>query len=230
DDALAFWRGAPSGFFRPLVSLSFGVNRWGCGLQPRCYGLSNLVLLLACAAAIFVLVRGLGLSKGNALLASSIVDIQLARHQYVGVVDQQQNRFAAGAVRGVGRRSIRARTVRSCRRSLPGGHVLEGRGDRHSHRPSCIARGIEPNVDRSYPTCPVRPRSRCGPAALPYFASTVRSHHVRQCSGSLRAEFYLLSIDGELAGILRSNVDIYGGHRALGRCDVPPFHHRLAET
>src|SRR5262245_15291398 len=72
DDALAFWRGAPSGFFRPLVSLSFGVNRWGCGLQPRCYGLSNLVLLLACAAAIFVLVRGLGLSKGNALLASAL--------------------------------------------------------------------------------------------------------------------------------------------------------------
>src|SRR5262245_32962524 len=71
-DAAALWRGAPSLFFRPLVSLSFGVNRWGCGLQPRCYGLSNLVLLLACAAAIFVLVRGLGLSKGNALLASAL--------------------------------------------------------------------------------------------------------------------------------------------------------------
>jgi len=72
QDAAAFWRGAPSGFFRPLISLSFGVNRWGCGLQSRCYGLSNLVLLLACAAAIFVLVRGLELSKGTALLASAL--------------------------------------------------------------------------------------------------------------------------------------------------------------
>ena len=64
--------GAPSGFFRPLVSLSFGVNRWACGVQPRCYGLTNVVLAIGCACALFLLARALSLPAEAALLASAI--------------------------------------------------------------------------------------------------------------------------------------------------------------
>jgi hypothetical protein len=63
---------APSGFFRPVVSLSFGMNRWLCGLQPRCYGLTNVLLAIGCAGAIFLLARALSLPAGAALLASAL--------------------------------------------------------------------------------------------------------------------------------------------------------------
>ena len=64
--------GAPSGFFRPLVSLSFGMNRWVCGVEPRCYGLTNLMLAIGCAWAIFLLARALTLPAEAALLASAL--------------------------------------------------------------------------------------------------------------------------------------------------------------
>jgi hypothetical protein len=64
--------GSPTGFFRPIVSLSFGVNRWLCGLQPLCYGLTNVALAVACGAAVFILARGLSLPAGAALLASAL--------------------------------------------------------------------------------------------------------------------------------------------------------------
>src|SRR5262249_37117327 len=59
-------------FFRPMVSLSFGANRWICDLEPRCYGLTNLVLAIACAAAIYALARSLAIPRGGALLASAV--------------------------------------------------------------------------------------------------------------------------------------------------------------
>jgi hypothetical protein len=63
---------APSGFFRPVVSLSFGINRWICGLDPRCYGLTNLLLAIACAASIFRLGRSLSQPAAGALFASGV--------------------------------------------------------------------------------------------------------------------------------------------------------------
>src|SRR5438093_8348090 len=44
---------SPTGFYRPIVSLSFTANRAVCGLNAKCYGLSNLVLALLCASAIY---------------------------------------------------------------------------------------------------------------------------------------------------------------------------------
>jgi len=72
------WRGlaaafhAPTGFFRPAVSVMFGLNRMGCGLDARCYGIANFALLIACAAGVAALARGVLKSDGAALVASAI--------------------------------------------------------------------------------------------------------------------------------------------------------------
>jgi hypothetical protein len=64
---------APSGFYRPMVSLSFALNRAACGVRNSlCYGVTNFVLLLACAAAVFVLAWALAQSKGAALAAAAV--------------------------------------------------------------------------------------------------------------------------------------------------------------
>ena len=63
---------APTGFFRPIISLSFGINRWVCGFVPLCYGLTNVVLAIGCAGAIFLLGRALLLPDGAAILASAL--------------------------------------------------------------------------------------------------------------------------------------------------------------
>ena len=43
-----------------------------CGLQPRCYGLTNVALAIGCAWAIFLLARALSLPAEAALLASAL--------------------------------------------------------------------------------------------------------------------------------------------------------------
>jgi hypothetical protein len=60
------------GFYRPLVSVSFALNEWACGLAPRCYGLVNLGLALLVAAELAVLARALGLGWGPAGVAASL--------------------------------------------------------------------------------------------------------------------------------------------------------------
>jgi hypothetical protein len=62
---------APTGFYRPAVALSFALNRMACGVQPFCYGLTNFALVLASAASVFLLARGLQRPPGVALLASA---------------------------------------------------------------------------------------------------------------------------------------------------------------
>ena len=63
---------AHAGLFRPAVSLSFAVERRACGVSPLCYGLTNFVLLIACAAAIVALAQALSLPPGPALLAAAL--------------------------------------------------------------------------------------------------------------------------------------------------------------
>jgi hypothetical protein len=63
---------APTGFFRPLVSLSFAVNWLLFGTDPLYYGLTNLALMFGCAAGAFALGRALQLSQGTALLAAAL--------------------------------------------------------------------------------------------------------------------------------------------------------------
>ena len=59
-------------FYRPLVQLSFGITEWFFGVNPTPYAITNLMLGLACAAAIFALARALGLASWAALLAAAI--------------------------------------------------------------------------------------------------------------------------------------------------------------
>lgn len=51
---------APTGFFRPVVSASFALDYFLFGLEPRGYGLTNVLLACACAVAVAWLLRTLG--------------------------------------------------------------------------------------------------------------------------------------------------------------------------
>ena len=63
---------ARAGLFRPAVSWSFALERRACGTSPLCYGLTNFVLLIACAAGVAALARALSLPSGAALVAAAI--------------------------------------------------------------------------------------------------------------------------------------------------------------
>jgi hypothetical protein len=51
---------APTGFFRPVVSLSFAIDYALFDLRPLGYGLTNLALLLACTVLVAGLLRAIG--------------------------------------------------------------------------------------------------------------------------------------------------------------------------
>lgn len=55
--------GAPTGFFRPVVSLSFAINYALFDLRPLGYGVTNLTLLLACVGVLFQLLRASGIRR-----------------------------------------------------------------------------------------------------------------------------------------------------------------------
>ena len=59
-----------AGFYRPFVSLTFAGDYALHGLSPRGYGFSNLGLLFACVAALWVLCRRVGLSPVGASAAA----------------------------------------------------------------------------------------------------------------------------------------------------------------
>ena len=48
-----------NGFYRPIVALTFTVDEWLFGTTPRGYGLTNVLLALACAAAVVRLAQAL---------------------------------------------------------------------------------------------------------------------------------------------------------------------------
>jgi hypothetical protein len=61
-----------NGFYRPVVSVTFAINEWMFGAHPYGYGLTNVLLAIACAWAIGSLARALGLARGAAVLAGAI--------------------------------------------------------------------------------------------------------------------------------------------------------------
>jgi hypothetical protein len=61
-----------SGFFRPLVALSFAANVETFDLHAFGYGVTNLALLGACAAGLWRLAAALGLAPGARLVAAAI--------------------------------------------------------------------------------------------------------------------------------------------------------------
>jgi hypothetical protein len=63
---------APTGFFRPLVSISFALNRAVSGLDPLGYGLVNVALLFGCCLAIVLLAQALSFSRPAALFCAAL--------------------------------------------------------------------------------------------------------------------------------------------------------------
>lgn len=61
-----------NGFYRPVVSLTFALNQRLFGLEPFGYGLTNLALVLCCAAAIAALGRALGMPPAAAWTAAAL--------------------------------------------------------------------------------------------------------------------------------------------------------------
>lgn len=60
------------GFYRPIVTLSFGLNEAVFGTWSYGYGLVNFALAAGCAAMLSALARALGLSAPAALLAAGV--------------------------------------------------------------------------------------------------------------------------------------------------------------
>jgi len=61
-----------SGFYRPIVGLTFAADYALFDAHPLGYGLTNLALALACAASLFAVTREFGVPPAGALLASAL--------------------------------------------------------------------------------------------------------------------------------------------------------------
>jgi hypothetical protein len=61
-----------NGFYRPIVSATFAVDEWLFGAHALGYGVTNVVLALACCGAIVSLARAVGMARGAAWLAASL--------------------------------------------------------------------------------------------------------------------------------------------------------------
>jgi hypothetical protein len=59
-----------SGFYRPLVTLSFAFNRATSDLDPFVYGLTNFLLAAGCAFGVGALARTIGLTSSAAFVAA----------------------------------------------------------------------------------------------------------------------------------------------------------------
>ncbi|MDE3156263.1 MAG: hypothetical protein KGN76_14270, partial [Acidobacteriota bacterium] len=62
----------PGDFFRPVVGLSFALDRAIGGLQPIIYGWTNVALLFGCALGVFALARALDLPAEGAIAAAAL--------------------------------------------------------------------------------------------------------------------------------------------------------------
>lgn len=74
DGADSVWRilMTAQGFYRPMVSYSFGLNEHVFGLNATGFGWTNLTLALACGGLLATLGRQLGLAAGPAMVAATI--------------------------------------------------------------------------------------------------------------------------------------------------------------
>jgi hypothetical protein len=61
-----------TGFYRPLVSVTFAINYAMSGMAPFAYGATNFGLLLAGAALLFLVARRLGLPAAPSVLAAAL--------------------------------------------------------------------------------------------------------------------------------------------------------------
>jgi len=70
DAAALFYQN--SGFYRPLVSVSFALNEWMFGVNALGYGMTNVVLAFLCGGAIAALGKALGLSRCAAIFTAAL--------------------------------------------------------------------------------------------------------------------------------------------------------------
>lgn len=71
----ASWRNVllgSTGFYRPVVSLSFGLNEAAFGTWPLGYGLTNLALAIGVCVSLFALATATGLSRWAALFVAAL--------------------------------------------------------------------------------------------------------------------------------------------------------------
>jgi hypothetical protein len=61
-----------NGFYRPVVAVTFSANEWMFGTRPLGYGVTNVLLALACGWLIVALARALAVPKGAAILAGAL--------------------------------------------------------------------------------------------------------------------------------------------------------------
>jgi hypothetical protein len=61
-----------SGFYRPIVGLTFAADYAVFGNHPLGYGLTNLALALACGGLLYLVARALALPRGAAILAVAL--------------------------------------------------------------------------------------------------------------------------------------------------------------
>jgi protein O-mannosyl-transferase len=61
-----------NGFYRPLVTLSFTASERLFGLEPLGYGITNFVLVIACAGLVQALARKLGMPPAAAATAAAL--------------------------------------------------------------------------------------------------------------------------------------------------------------
>lgn len=61
-----------NGFYRPIVSVTFAIDEWLFGAHSLGYGITNVLLALACFAAIVSLGRAVGLPRAAAWLSASL--------------------------------------------------------------------------------------------------------------------------------------------------------------
>jgi len=61
-----------TGFYRPLVALTFAADYGVWGMQPFGYGLTNLTIFAGCAVLLYMLARRMALPAAAALLATAV--------------------------------------------------------------------------------------------------------------------------------------------------------------
>ena len=92
-----------TGFYRPMVSLSFAANERLGGAGPKGYGLTNLALALLTAAAIAGLARALQLPAGACLFAAGVWLMNFHGINMAAVVDQRPHGAVPDALCGARR-------------------------------------------------------------------------------------------------------------------------------
>jgi hypothetical protein len=71
-DVVRFFTDPASGFYRPLVAVSFAIDELLFGLAPRPYAFTNLAIFLVCLTGLVMLMEALGASRSFGVFAAAV--------------------------------------------------------------------------------------------------------------------------------------------------------------